>query len=122
MTEIEQMEAQKDQARELVELRDLAVKLSNNREFRKLIRDHWMVTEAARYVQISADPSLKADERADALAMAQATGHLKRWLSVTIRMGNIAEDEINGLDEALAEARAEDAQAALPNDNAGLTD
>jgi hypothetical protein len=120
MTEVEQMEAQKDQAKELVELRDLAIRLSNNREFKKLIRDHWMVVEAARYVQISADPSLKAEERADARAMAQATGHLKRWLSVTIRMGNIAEDEINGLDEALAEVRAAEA-AALPDDNAGLT-
>lgn len=106
--EIEQMEAQKENAKELVRLRDLALKLASNREFRLLILDQWMKTEAARYVQLSADPSLKDGERADALAMAQATGHLKRWLSVTVKMGNIAADEIKDLDEAIEEARAEE--------------
>jgi hypothetical protein len=116
-TEIAQMEAQKEQAKSLMELRDLALKLSNNREFRKLIREQWMQVEAARYVQLSADPSLKPEERADALAMAQATGHLKRWLSVTIRMGNIAENEINDLDAELAVARAEEAHDENALDN-----
>ena len=109
MTVINELEQHVEQLQTLVEKRDLAIKLEKNREFKKLILDEFCVNECARYAQASADPSLKADERADALALAQASGHLRRYLSVVVQMGNQAESEINQTKEAIEQARVEEA-------------
>jgi hypothetical protein len=90
-----------------MERRDLALKLSNNRDFRKLILEDFCKEEASRLVAQSADPALDEKQQRDALSMAQAAGHLKRYLSMMIRMGDTAERSIGDLEEALAEARRE---------------
>lgn len=108
MTDVTALEQQLDGAKKLLDFRRMALKLSQNREFKKLILEEFCVNEAARYVQNSANPALGAEERADSLGIAQASGHLKRWLSVTVQMGARAEHEILELEEALAEARAEE--------------
>lgn len=105
MSTVNQLEAQREGNRKQIAARDMALKLNNNREFRKLIIEGFCRDECARYAQLSADPSLKAEERADALALAQAAGHLRRFLSVTIRMGNLAEDQMASLEQAIDEAR-----------------
>jgi hypothetical protein len=105
MSDIQALEQGIKDAEELIGRRQMALKLSENREFRKLILEDYMVTEAARLVQLSADPVLAANERADALAMAQATGHLKRYLSMMIQMGYTAERELPQLQAALDETR-----------------
>ena len=64
--------------------------------------------ECARYAQVSGDPNVDATGRADALAIAQAAGHLKRYLSVVVQMGNHAENEIVNIEQAIDEARAEE--------------
>jgi hypothetical protein len=46
-------------------------------------------------------------ERADSLGIAQAAGHLKRWLSVQVQMGASCRAGNSRSREALAEARAE---------------
>jgi hypothetical protein len=93
---------------EIVARRDLALKLEKNREFRKLILEEFCVNECARYAQASANPALKEVERADSLALAQAAGHLRRWLSVIVQMGNQAASEITQTQAAIEEARRED--------------
>lgn len=70
--------------------------------------EEFCVNECARYAQASADPALSANERADALAIAQSAGHLRRFLSVVIQMGNSAENTIADIEAALEEARAEE--------------
>lgn len=108
MSEVYALEQQLSNAKILVEHRDLALKLSKNHEFRKLILDIFCKEECARYAQASADPALPANERADSLAMAQAAGHLKRFLQVTITMGNVADRDIKDVEAMLQEARAEE--------------
>lgn len=108
MSEVSNLESQQEQMKVDLENRDLALKLFKNREFKKLILDQFCTEECARYVQASGDPALSADQKADALAMAQAAGHLKRFLSVKVQMGNQAENLMPSLDEALAEARQEE--------------
>lgn len=112
---VNQLEEQREDNNALIAKRDLALKLAGNREFKKLILDGFLLEDCARYAQISADPSLNAEQRADALGLAQAAGHLKRYLSVTVQMGNRAEAENLKLEEALQEARLEDAEADLNN-------
>lgn len=112
MSEVFALEHQLDQVKELVERREMALRLSKNPDFKKLILEEFMVNEAARYVQTSADPAMGPQERADALNLAQASGHLKRWLSVLVAMGNQANGQIPDLEEAIEQARAEEVGSA----------
>lgn len=110
--EIKGLEQQKKNFQKLIDMRDLALRLTNNRDFRKLILDEFCGTESARLVHESGDPALKREDREDALAMAQAAGHLRRYLSMTIKLGDQAENTMGDLDDAIADARAqEDLQA-----------
>ena len=110
MSEVFHLERQLEEYKKVVERRDLAKKLYNNREFKKIILDDFCITECARYAQSSGDPSLTTEQRADALAMAQAAGHLRRYLSVTVQMGNSVEGQIADLEQAILEARQEEGE------------
>lgn len=103
------LEQQKSDARTAIERGKMARRLHNNRDFRKLILEEFCTTECARFAQLSADPLLKPEDRADALALAQAAGHLKRYLSMTVRMGDTMESQLTELDEAIAEEREREA-------------
>ncbi len=109
MTEVSiaELENQKDQLKKLTELRDIAEKLYRNKDFKKLILEEYMINEAARLAQVSGDPNLNKEQKEDAMAMAQATGHLKRYLQIVCQMGNHAESEINNIDAELADIRVE---------------
>lgn len=110
MSEVYALEKQRDDAKELLARRELALKLSTNAEFKKLILQEFCVNECARYAQSSGDPALSAEQRADALALAQSAGHLRRWLSVIVTMGNNAERAMPELDEAIEQARQEEGE------------
>lgn len=107
-TAVDQLEAQLSNAKELVKRRHDAQKLAENKLFRTLILEEFCEKEAARFAHASADPALKAEERADALALAQAGGHLRRWLSMQIQMGAHAEREMGNIEAELEEARHEE--------------
>lgn len=109
---IEGLEKQLADAKHLIEQRRLAQKLSENYEFRKLILDEFCTTEAARLVHMSADPAMDAQQRADALSMAQAGGHLRRYLSMMIQMANVAERDVPNIEAELAEVRSMEAEEA----------
>ena len=106
MSDIQQLEQDIASAEELVVRRQMAIKLFGNREFKKLFTEEYFVSEAARLVQLSADPSLDAAQRADALNMAQATGHAKRYLSMVVQMGAHAERDLPEAHRTLDEMRA----------------
>ncbi len=106
--QIAQLEKELVGNKEHVELRDAALRLHENRDFRKVILDNFMLIEAARYVQTSGDPAMNPQQRADALAIAQASGHLKRYLSILIQIGNQSANAIPQVNQALDELRAEE--------------
>lgn len=108
MSEVADLEYQREHAQESLARREMALKLHSNPEFKKLILQEFCVNECARYAQASADPALQPNERADALAIAQAAGHLRRFLSVIVTMGNQAERNMEDLDRAIEEARQEE--------------
>lgn len=91
---IAEAEHAKETAQLLVQERDEALKLAENPIFKKLILDGFMKADCARFVMESGDPCLDAEQRADALAMAQAAGHLKRFLNAKVVMGNTAEKQL----------------------------
>jgi hypothetical protein len=106
MSDIQDLEQGIKDAETLIERRQMALRLSENRDFRKLILEDFIVTEAARLVQLSGDPALNQQQRLDSLSMAQATGHLKRYLSMMVQMGYTAEKELPQMQAALDEARS----------------
>lgn len=107
MSEVSALEIQRTNAEDQIRLRNVALKLYENPEFKELILERFCVKECARYAQLSADPSLSEEDRANSLALAQAAGHLRRFLSVTVRMGDNAEHQMSELEEAIEEARQE---------------
>lgn len=111
MSEVNQRIAELEQAikdqKTLVDAADFAVALNKNHAFRKLILEGFCLNEAARYAQESGDPMLTPTQRQDALNMAQASGHLKRFLSITIQMGNMADNTIAGCKAEIESLRAE---------------
>ena len=110
MSDVLALEKQLNNAKELVAKRELALKLSENPEFRKLILDEFCVQECARYAQMSADPGLGPVERADALALAQAAGHHSRLLTITIQMGYTALNTLTDLETEIEIARQEEGE------------
>lgn len=104
---IEQLELQLESSKEQVELRNAAQRLWENRDFKKVILEGFMLHECARYAQQAGNPAMSREDRDDALQLALAAGHLKRFLSVTIQMGNNAESQIKAIEDALDEDRAE---------------
>ena len=110
MSEVFALEKQLEDSKDAIARRELALKLYKNPEFKKLVLDEFCTTECARYAQLSADPSLGPTERADALAMAQAAGHLRRFLSVVVTMGNQAERLLPDLETEIEAARQEEGE------------
>lgn len=108
MSEVFALESQLADAKKAIERREIALRLYNHSDFKSLIIDEFCTKECARYAQSSADPALNADQRADALAIAQAAGHLRRYLSVIVAMGNQAEGQMANLEQAIEEARQEE--------------
>jgi hypothetical protein len=108
MSDVQGLEKQLEDAKHLIDRRNKAIALSQVPLFKELILDEFCVKEAARLVGQSADPVLSDRERADALSMAQAAGHLRRYLQMMIQMGAASERTLPDLEEALAEARAEE--------------
>lgn len=100
------MEKQYKDAEEAIKLRDRVLKLQGNRDFVAVINEEFLVKECARYAHESADPALRPENRADALNMAQAAGHLKRFFSVLIQKGNMAEGQLENLRTAIDQERA----------------
>lgn len=107
MTATEQLQDQIADHREMVERKDLALKLEKNPEFKKLILEIFCEKECARFAQGSGDPALGPDEQKASLAMAQSAGHLRRWLSMTVQMGYHAEGAIKGCEDEISEIARE---------------
>lgn len=104
--DIRDLEQQIKNAKELIAQRQMAQKLSDNHEFRKLFLEDYFVQEAARLVQCASDPSLTREQQDTALEMAKATGHTKRYLSIVVQMGAHSERELPNMEAELVELRS----------------
>ena len=108
MSDIKQLEDSIDESRKLVELKNAALKLSSNREFKKIILDGYFKDEAVRLAEVSAIANPNVDRNEVFLAI-QAISLLKQYLQSIVRVGEMAEEDIYTNGEALDDARVEDA-------------
>lgn len=109
MDAIKRAEHEVEKYKELVARKDQLVRLINNKDFEEFLR-FFCVEECARYVCASVDANLAADEREDSRAMAEAAARLKRFINITVKLGEDAEEAIKTTEEELAELRKEAAQ------------
>ena len=111
MSGIYALEKQLSEGKIQIAERDKVLELRKHPLFQELIEKQFCQVECSRYTHASGDPALTSAQRADALNIAQAAGHLRRWLNVVIQLGNQAESQREGIEEALLEARQEEEQA-----------
>lgn len=89
-TDREKLQHERDSAKELVELAEALNRLRNNRDFKKLILNHFCKEEVIRLSTMSAELSLDEDQRRDTLDMIQHHGYLTVWFSVLDRQAQVA--------------------------------
>lgn len=104
---VEGLEQQLSDAKQQMERAKSAIRLYSNKDFRKLIIEGFCRDDSARFVAQSADPALSPEQQKDALNLAQAGGHLRRFLSAQVQLGATAERELADLEAELDEARVE---------------
>lgn len=107
MSTVAQLEQQLDNLKAQRDVAEAIERLLKNRDFKKIFLDGFCGTEAARYVQVSCDPSISQENRADALFMAQASGAVKRFLQLNVQMWNNNKDTLVELEQAILETRQE---------------
>lgn len=107
MQKIREAEQHIAECKEVAAFGDAIMRLQSNADFRLVINEGFMLHEAARYAQASGDPALSAVQRQDALNIAQASGHLKRFLSINIQKSNEADTSRAQHEQMLDDLRAE---------------
>ena len=95
------LESQQAQGEHWIRMAEHVDRLRQNPDFQKLILEEFGVHEAARYIAFSGDMKQPTDARADALAMAQAPGHLMRFLVITKQKAHMAMAQREELRQAI---------------------
>lgn len=106
--EVQELEISIDEAKHAVEAAQMAQRLFNNADFRKVIVEGYFRDEAARLAMVHAEPSLRPDIQAAIMNDMKGPGALKRYLSHMVQRGFAAENEIVKAREAIFELRTGD--------------
>ena len=106
--QIEEIEVSIDEAKKAVELRDSILKLTKNKDFKKVIEENYFEKHASRLVLLKADPNMqKEEEQKNIMDNINAIGHFRQYLRTVIQLGNQAERDIISNEQAREEILAE---------------
>jgi hypothetical protein len=100
-SQLQELEQALETAKKNVALRDALLKLQGNKDFKKLVTETYLVNAAADFARQSGDPAMGERQRADALAMAQAPGHFKRFMHLVFAQGQQSEADIPELERSI---------------------
>lgn len=108
---VQLIEANILKSKEIVELHKSLVRLEDNRDFRKLIKDGYLRDEAVRLVHLKADPAYQTPERQAAIiGDISAIGGLLQFFRTVAHNASVAEKAIDAdeaeRDEILAEEQS----------------
>lgn len=104
-TEVQAIEQNIREAKEILEIHNALVRLENNRDFRKVIKQGYLEQEAIRLVHLKADPAFQTpDRQAAILSDISAIGGLLQYFRTlshnasqavkAIEVGEATRDEI----------------------------
>ena len=115
MSRINGLEEQLKDEKARLERRDTILRLSKNSDFRKVFVEGFFRDDCARFAMESEDPALTTMQQADALNIAQAAGHVKRFLNAQIIMGDMAERKLVEIEQAIEEERVLEQDGVQPD-------
>jgi len=107
-SQVEKLEADREAKKQSIALRESVQRLLKNPDFKTLIMDGFCLHECARYIEMAGSPDLTPEARANSLNIAQAGGHLRRYLAKIQLMTATAERDVLAIDAELEQARAEE--------------
>jgi len=107
--EIAEVEISIDHAKGLVKKAEQIRRLSQNKDFQEVVEKGFFEQESIRLTHLYSDPRLDAETKEKVRIDLLSIGALKRYLSVTIMMGDQAKDEIVGHEGSLDYLRSDEA-------------
>ncbi len=93
MSEVQEIELSIEHANKLVANKDMALKLSSNREFKKLITEGYFEKEAARLTALLTDPNV-SQYKDDIITSLEGISSLQLYMRTIVQIGQAAENEI----------------------------
>jgi predicted adenine nucleotide alpha hydrolase (AANH) superfamily ATPase len=106
---IETVEVSIQQAKETVDKMTSLLKLSKNKDFKKIVEEGYFEKEASRLVLLKADPSLQSDEDQKQIDNSIiAIGYFRQYLGTVIQLGRMAEKSLKEDESVLQELRNEE--------------
>ena len=109
--DIEQVELSVEEVKSLIAFRDRVLKLWQNKDFQEVIEKAFLEGEAVRLTHLYTDNAVMSDKelREKVHVDLQSVGFLKRFLSVSVTLGNHAEAAMEADPESLDQLRYEEA-------------
>lgn len=93
-----------DQAKEAIAMRDALLRLTKNRDFKKLITEFYFEKEPVRLVMLKADPAADSEkEQANILAEIDAISRFRHFLRMVMTAGNTSERAMGDYEDTLSE-------------------
>lgn len=104
--EIETIEVSLQEAKDIVEMRDKAIRLSKNKDFQVVIMEGYLKDEAVRLTSLLGDPDMK-DSQDDIQNDLYAISSFHRYLRKLKMQGDMMEKAVMDLEEELQQQRME---------------
>lgn len=107
--ELQQIETNIKQARNLADLGNCLERLRNNRDFKKVIMEGYFEQEAIRLVHLKSDPNMQTnDKQSSIVSQMNAIGTLRQYFSTVSTLASMAAKSIESdeqtRDDLLSEA------------------
>ena len=106
---LKQIEQEIENAKIIVELSDSLERLSNNRDFKKIVLENYFREEAVRLVHLKGNPAMQKEEHQKAiLSSMDAISALRQYFQTIEQQANQARRSILGAEETRDELLAEE--------------
>ncbi len=114
MSDNDILASQVEEAKRLAKVRDAALRLHQNPDFKLVVLEAYFRDEAALNAMNASNPTLTREQREDILSMAMAAGHFKRFLSICVQKGNWGEGQISRIEQEMEDNRVEELTGVRP--------
>lgn len=108
MSQIQEVELSIEQAQALINRGEKALKLAENKDFKELVLDGYLVNEASRLARLSADFTLDPQVRSEVMLMVQAIGCFHTYMRTIVQQGEMAKRDLAAHQQTLSELHEEE--------------
>ena len=91
--DVQEIQIAIDEAREIVEKRDALIRLSKNKDFKKIIEDGYFGDESRRLVGLLADNAMQ--NKSNVFEALMGVSQLENYFALIVRDGNMMEQQID---------------------------